>query len=103
MLNLSKQKELFSVLSSSPQRLDYSVLDNVSTEWCAPSFELFMNKDPRGLQPIGVDLHKFTQQDLDKPKQHSVPRKMRVCIFLLSVSPLRTPPLQQKKNHALLC
>jgi hypothetical protein len=59
----------FSCVFSSPQRLDYSVLDNVSTEWRAPSFELLMNKDPHGVQPIVVDLHKFIQQNPDKTKR----------------------------------
>ena len=65
VLNPSKEKGYSSVLSS-PQRLDYSVLDKVTTEWRAPSFELFMTKDPHGLQPIVIDLHTFIQQDSEK-------------------------------------
>jgi hypothetical protein len=76
----------FSCVFSSPQRLDYSVLDNVSTEWRAPSFELLMNKDPHGLQPIVVDLHKFIQQNPDTYKRQ-FPEKDDWLYFPPSVVP----------------
>ena len=56
-------------LCSSPRLLGYSVPDNVSTSWCAPTFELVMNKDPHGHDPILVDLFTFTQEIPNKRKK----------------------------------
>ena len=51
-----------------------------------PSFELFMNKDPHGLQPIVVDLHKFIQQRPDRAKQ-LCPEKDDILYFSPNVVP----------------
>ena len=57
---------------SSPCCLDYSVLDNVSLSWSAPTFQLLMNKQPHGQDPILVDLFTFMQEIPDKRKKISV-------------------------------
>ena len=71
----------FPCLFSSPQRLDYSVLDNLSTEWHAPAFEVHMN-----LQPIVVDLHTFIQQRPARAKQQC-PEKDDILYFPPNVVP----------------
>ena len=76
----------FPCLFSSPHRLDYSVLDSVSMEWRVPSFEVHMNLDPRGLQPIVVDLHTFIQQHPDTAKR-MCPEKDTMLYFPPNVVP----------------
>ena len=47
----------------------YSVPDNVSASWRAPTFQPVMNKDPHGHDPILVDVFAFTQEIPDKHKR----------------------------------
>lgn len=65
VLNVEESTSFF----SSPRRLDYSVLDNVSLSWSAPTFQLLMNKQPHGGGPILVDLFTFMQEIPDKRKK----------------------------------
>jgi hypothetical protein len=78
------------------RRLDYSVLDNISTERCAPTFQLVTNKTPRGLHPILVGMLAFTQEYPDKHKKESALRKISGYISLLVCSPLHTNSLMGK-------
>jgi hypothetical protein len=68
VLSVDKEEETNKCFSS-PRCLDYSILDNVSTSWRAPTFELAMSKDPHGHHPILVDLFKSTQEVPDNVKK----------------------------------
>jgi hypothetical protein len=95
-LNPCKEEEPFSFFSS-PRPFDYSVLDNVSTEWRAPTFELVMNQDPHGENPILVDMFAFTQECPDKRKKQR-PEKDDWLYFPPNVIPTTYEFINGKKR-----
>ena len=69
----------------------------MSTEWRAPSFEVHTNQDPRGLQPIVVDLYKFIQQHPNRAKQQCS-EKDDIFYFPPNVVPTTHTVKNGKKN-----